>query len=1063
MRALGSVGRAAFAVFASTVLHAAGPDEIILTVNVNASGKAAVGSVLSDQCEAHLTGRLVFKPDPVSGRYGEPSQETYTFTASGGGHVLDIETWSYEAVSPSPGTVSLNYMPSQGKARIGWKYLDDMIRSAPEGSERMARTFIKMAEDDYEMNPDSGLVTFEPNAASFTTSGGGAGEYSSTLGSGDFTAQYTLSRGGDAVEAVMFTPRDYDAWIPEGGPYEFTPGITPIEVRAELRIPGTTAPPPVRKARFRFELIEVSREPGTCLNWPSKEEAKDDFDLGFADPSGLTPVNVNQTYETERLTTEAIAVVLSYDYGAYGRVRVTAILDTGEELVAYLEGKPEQTTLTLPKDENDNRIADVWERSEGTWGKVQDPAWDESDIPKDHEVNGDGISLYEKYRGFRFGATHERLDAWRKHVFIYDPDNLVHANLGSVMSFAEASSLRVRFVESDAWTGSGPVGSGKRIVNFNTSGFGHAVDQHGLHVRVVHAKSPALAADFQQMWQAKYGAPLSRDISSCYGFAYHDVTGGAWPESPRSAFAIELYPSGIEAISREYVRYHTMGLPLFQGYASATPEEQAWLESEWKRLADEYIFSHPFDWAEQNYLYLMAGISHEVGHGVGLDDLKPPHTGGPWTCFMRYLDWDMPRNLNDRMELVARWRNELNRPQRFCHDATATVPGKGCYEQIHVTDRTGAGNALHRAQAELAASPGPAPAADPPAANPAGSRRVSGSRSAIALAGTPASPLGIESELVWGAPWAGDPLRVVVRLKSPSASSRWTQALLEGRTAAPVFPEVAPAWPAGLRLALFRLTADGTRSLVLGEAQTRDYMRTPPADPASYDNRFGVRSREILLDPQAAPLEPGDYVLTTRWEGREFAATELLPPDGVVVGAELRFQVAEPTTAEARSSRLRRRAFQSWDAGRFEEARSLGAEAAGLTPDAADAEAVDTVFVMALASLHLEDLAGAVRMLRTLEARTDGRVSSEAQGQARWAAGALVPSVQIRRNAAAGSPAVIEVLGHTGQRYELQGSVDLANWESLDQRVTVAARYTVEDPAIAAGRSPRFYRVVWLP
>lgn len=53
--------------------------------------------------------------------------------------------------------------------------------------------------------------------------------------------------------------------------------------------------------------------------------------------------------------------------------------------------------------------------------------------------------------------------------------------------------------------------------------------------------------------------------------------------------------------------------------------EQAWLEAEWKRLADEYIAAHPGDWGEQNYLYLMAGISHELGHGVGIDDLVAPH------------------------------------------------------------------------------------------------------------------------------------------------------------------------------------------------------------------------------------------------------------------------------------------------------------------------------------------------------------------------------------------------------------------------------------------------------
>ncbi|MBE7503712.1 MAG: hypothetical protein HS113_26165 [Verrucomicrobiales bacterium] len=669
------------------LLRGANPDELELTLEVTAHGAANIANAIEDQCEMHFTARLVFAPDPKTGRYGDPVQETYTMTASGSGHVLDIESWTYSALQPTPGTVSLNYYPDEGRATIGWGYLDSFIRSEPEGgqgSERLARTAIKLADDDINQQPDAGEVRFKPNTASFTARGSTQGQYQDILGHGEMSATFTLMRGGERVEAIILRPAGYETWVPHGGPDQSLPGTNHLVVTAVLRMPGTTAPPPVRKARFRFELVEGSKEPGLCLNAPSPAEAHQHYDLQFASAGTVDPSANRVQHVTEDLATEASVVLFCYDYGAFAQLRVTAITDTGEEIPAHVEGEPDTPTLRLPQDENHNRVADAWERAQGTWGKIQDPAWDGADEPNDHEVPGDGISLYERYRGFRFGQTHERLAARRKHVFVYDPDGLVHSNLDSVMSFAAASGLEVRFVEDETWTGPGPAGSDKRVVNFNTSGFGHAVDQHALHVRLVFSPTPALAGDFQAMWRAKYGKSLNRDISSYYGFTYHDVTGGKWAEAPRSAFAIELYPWGIDRISREFVRYHTFGLSQFANYDAEPADEQARLLAELDKLTDAHIRANADDWEEQNYLYLLAGTSHELGHGVGIDDLRPPHDGGPWSCYMRYLDWDFLPNPLDRMELDARWRHLPT--DRGLRNRWRPSPAK-LHHQIHVTDR----------------------------------------------------------------------------------------------------------------------------------------------------------------------------------------------------------------------------------------------------------------------------------------------------------------------------------------------------------------------------------------
>ncbi len=1038
--------------------QAAGADELVVTVDVSATGEASISTAMSDKCEVHLTGRAVFRPDPATGRYKEASEEQYTLTASGGGHILDIESWTYSERSVPKGTISVNYMPSQGRATIGWSYLNDLILSTPEagqGSERMARTAIKMAEDNYSMQEGSGMVQFQPNAAEFNASGQGEASYSGPLAQGRVTARFTLTRGGDGkVEVVILPPRDYDSWIPKAGPDHVFPGTLPVEVRAELRMAGTTAPPPVRKAKFRFELVETSKEPGICMNHPAKDQALDYFDLGFATPGGFTPPNQAQSLETERFTTDAIAVVLCYDYGAYGKVRVTAILDTGQEIEGFVEGHPEQTAITLPKDENDNHIADTWEKEEGTFGQAQDPAWDEADEPNDHEANGDGISLYEKYRGFQFGETHERLKARKKHLFVYDPDNVVRLNLESLMSFETASKFRVRFVQSDTWTGPGPAGSDKRIVNFNTSGFGHATDQHAVHVRVVQSQSPALAEDFQEMWVAKYGSPLKNDISACYGFAYHDVTGGSWPDGPRATFAIELYPPSLAAICRAYVRYHTAALPLFANYSSAPPDEKAWLNTEWRRLADEYILSNPGEWGAQNHFYLMAGVSHEMGHGVGIDDLVSPNTGGPWTCYMRYLDTDCPKDPTDRMELKARWNNDAIRPQEFCQSAVATKEGKGCYKQIHVTDRQGKASLL------TLHPRGASPEMDIAARENA---LAMADRSLQSFATATAPGFQVSAEVLWEPVLAGDPLRLVVRLNAPSATEAWTQALRQGQhNGPPTLPAMASDWWNGLRLELFRLGTNGVRTSVLAPDRWAAYSRTVSDASTGIEQRLGSWTQEYLTDPAVLGLEPGNYALRVQWDGHGLASLAAPVSGSALTGAEIAFRVAAATDDSARARHLERLAFQAWDQERWESARDLAQQAALFAPGAVNPEAVDNQFVLASASVRLKDYLGAAKSLSAFALSSAGRVTPEFQRQARFHLDALVPSVEVQQPPSRSAGSQLLIRGHAGQTYELQVSADLKTWTTTDRRSSSVMPYLVDDKTMSGELEERFYRVLWL-
>ncbi|MCC7375571.1 MAG: hypothetical protein IT581_13020 [Verrucomicrobiales bacterium] len=1047
-----ALGRGLVSLSATRARAASGPGDIVVTLKITGNGKAAIGTGISDECKFEFNGRAVFPLDPATGRYGDATDEQYSMTASGSGHILDVETWTYHERQPGPGTISLVFQPSDGRAVVGWPYMDDFIASEPEaggGAERLARTGIKIAEDDLIMKDDSGVVTFKPNAQSFSANGSVAGTHSDVLGSAEINASYTVTRSGEQVEAVILNPKDYAQWMPVAGPDQTTPGTNPVVVMAELRLKGASGTPPVTRAKFRFELVDTSKEPGLCMNAPSKDEATSDFDLQFTKSKGIEPTNQKQRYETDTFTSSSSAIVLCYDFGAATKVKVTAITESGDEIPAHLDGKPDVKWLTLPQDDNGNRLADSWEKSEEIWGKISAPAWDEADEPNDHETNGDGISLYEKYRGFKFGGEHERLIPRVQYVFIYDPDELVHLNLGSVMDFQLASKLRVRFVVGDEWTGPGTAGSKKRIVNFNTSGFGHAVDQHGLHVRLVNSATPTLAQDFQKMWTAKYGSPLNKNISSYYGFTYHDVTGGAWPESPASAFAVELYSSGIERISRSYVRYHTFGLPIFKDYASASATEQDRLVDELDRLTDEHIATHEADWEEQNYLYLMAGISHETGHGVGIDDLVPPNDGGPWSCFMRYISSDFPKDPNDRMELQARWHHPVLSPQEFCHDPTATVPGKGCYEQIHVTDRKKGGASLH--QTPLLPSPGS------PASAAATSRWLT--------MPSPTSAIQVDAASEWDDVLEGDPLRFTVRLTVPSVVRTWTRFLHQQTPPPepPPFPDFSADWPDGLVMELARVENDGTRTVVVPAGSWSRDRREPPSNPLFWERRTGARTREFLTDPVRVPLKPGEYTLTVAWDGRNRVDPQLLPVSGLVSGGELRWTVASATNDTQRAASFRRLAFQAWDRGLAVEAQKFGHQAIQLVPEDFGREATENIFVVAAANIRLGSLRAAAQLLADFGSEFATRTNPELRLVARdWSKG-LAPSIRLVAPSGPAGPTRLEITAHSGQTYTIQVSTDLQNWTALDRRASTTTTYEVSDPDGSAIPGPRFYRVIWEP
>jgi hypothetical protein len=541
----------------------------------------------------------------------------------------------------------------------------------------------------------NGRMTFATNAPQISASGQGLAQYSLHLtgpgtapvqSQGSMQATFSITVDEPEFDVVIIPPDDFDQWIPQAGADEKTPGNS-LVVRLEIRAKDATNAP-AGQGTFEINLLNTSQEPGICLNFPGMDQATQDYDLQIGGTSEIQVAEDGQSGQTANAAQSCLVSLTSYDYGAYGQLRVQATVQ-GKKYMGHVDGQPDQYDLTVPVDDNQNHIADAWEKQVGVYDQNLPPDWDEVDYPTDHKSKGDGIGLYERYRGFQFQGLYERLTPTNKYVFVYDPDdlvkNLAQGNYSRSSSFPVVSGCLTRFVEDNEWTGPGKASAFHRVVNFNSSGFGHAVDQHAIQVIMDIEDTPEVPPDWDSVWKSKVSGGQSWGATN----SLQNVLGMTWPDnttsgfdSPLNTFLITVYPPLFETEIRGVVIYHTWGLPAYTNYLALSPADRQKMEDAVAAAADAYIAANP-DAKKERYFKRLADVTtHEMGHGLGIRHHAP--TGaGEMECVLRYFGVDFPRNPNDRFELTARspW------PDIYCRSANHTANGRGCWYQIKVTDR----------------------------------------------------------------------------------------------------------------------------------------------------------------------------------------------------------------------------------------------------------------------------------------------------------------------------------------------------------------------------------------
>ena len=277
----------------------------------------------------------------------------------------------------------------------------------------------------------------------------------------------------DPLELVV-DPAGYDTFRPTAN-LNGNPGNS-ISVTAKLQT-RSGKPATQGATKFTFELLETSQEPGIALNWP-RDASDSDYDLRFAPAAGFMIADAVKRQKAESvltipLATSATVKIDSYDWGGWSRLKVTALLPDGSTLTGYLKDKPGETEIRLPQRTANSYIADSWKKTNGVSGS--DNSDDES-VPAGDGNGGDGLTLYEEYRGFYESQDHIEGNAKKKDYFAV---NLAgSAGEGGLALFRRLSGLAVHknLLQTEL--------SFERVINKNVGAGPHRVNQHGIILKV---------------------------------------------------------------------------------------------------------------------------------------------------------------------------------------------------------------------------------------------------------------------------------------------------------------------------------------------------------------------------------------------------------------------------------------------------------------------------------------------------------------------------------------------------------------------------------------------------
>jgi hypothetical protein len=348
----------------------------------------------------------------------------------------------------------------------------------------------------------------------------------------DVTVTWDIEPGpAPGNEVIIVKDSAFENWRPTAGTGGTQGNSITLTAKLQAKGGGTTN---ASAAYFKWELTKSSKEPGYAMNAPVTNPNKD-FDLKIESGSANLKITdegaqAAQTFSATPLT-ESSVTVRSYDWGAFGTIKVTAILADQSELVGHLDGDPAQENVRLPIRSESSLIADIWRRNSGVQDKGD--VSDDEDSPQGDGHSGDGFTLYEEYRGFIVNGQHVEGKPFQKDFFVYNTASQLYT--AGIKLFASVSGLSVQYQLLK------PEFRDDHVMNFNHAEGAHNVDQHGVIIvplaasaqvaeavggpgtpgMIVHVETPQLSASSDQKWVDYMQPGIAHELFHCANVYHH--------------------------------------------------------------------------------------------------------------------------------------------------------------------------------------------------------------------------------------------------------------------------------------------------------------------------------------------------------------------------------------------------------------------------------------------------------------------------------------------------------------------------------------------------------------
>ena len=337
--------------------------------------------------------------------------------------------------------------------------------------------------------------------------------YDATIAGGNSSWTVTWNIVPELDLAVAVTIPGYPNWRPTAGRTETDIGVT-LAIEAEIRQKSTNQPAPlIVPDKWSFNLVDVSKEPGVAMNWPAKAAAAITPDMAFDrglnlqfDPNLTfspddTIADINNP-SLEPNPSHVLVFLVPHDWGGWATLNVTAVVN-GVSIRGYLELQPplvsetSQPNILLPRRQSGSSIADVWKENHGV--PVGTPDNDDSESnPKGDGQPGDGLTLWEEYRGFYMGrfckafgpqpegtpganCVHVEGDPNAKDFFIVNQMGAEGVDGIGLFQFGSGLNVHYRGLTLAEIGVMDPNDlSAYRAINFNHSAGAHVVNEHAV-------------------------------------------------------------------------------------------------------------------------------------------------------------------------------------------------------------------------------------------------------------------------------------------------------------------------------------------------------------------------------------------------------------------------------------------------------------------------------------------------------------------------------------------------------------------------------------------------------